>query len=262
MAQFVFKLFEDPEHQPFRVIDQNGEPWFVLTDVCAKLGIANAPDAATRLKSEEKMTIANPDSHSGGRGGARQLTIISEAGFYRLVFRSNKPEAEQFMTWVTSEVLPSIRKTGSYRSGTPAFIKRASENWDRVERGYFSVISELAISVAGRLERVGHVMADRAPDGKEIRPDGAVGRRFSDWLKIHHADKAHNYKHYTHTTPETDCEARQYPNSMLELFRHYVDEVWWPEHFEDYIKSRDPKALEFLQKLLPQRAPSPRLPRR
>jgi hypothetical protein len=102
-----------------RVISRDGEPWFVLADVCKVLEIKNAPDAAGRLKSDEKMTIASTDSHSGQRGGAQSMTIISEAGFYRLVLRSDKPAADPFQTWVVKEVIPAIRKTGSYGNQAP-----------------------------------------------------------------------------------------------------------------------------------------------
>jgi len=94
-------------------------------------------------------------------------------------------------------------------------------------------------------------MADKAPDGKEIRPDVSVGRLFSDWLKKLHPSMANNYKFYGHEIDGKVIEARQYPFDMLGLFRTYVETVWWPERFEGYIKKRDPKALEYLPKLLP-----------
>ena len=148
-------------------------------------------------------------------------------------------------------MLPAIRKTGSYNGKIPAFIKRANENWDKVDQGYFSVINELAVIVWGRMERQGHIMADKSPSGRQNRPDVSVGSRFARWLDENHPSLCANHKTYIHTTPEWEGEARQYPNSMLGLFREYVDTVWWPECFEDYIKTRDPKALTYLQKLLP-----------
>lgn len=248
MTQYVLKLFEDADHDQFRVIDQNGEPWFVLNEVCSKLGIANPSDAASRLDDDEKSALGIADPH----GRMQRTTIINEPGLYSLILRSRVPGAKAFKKWVTSEVLPSIRKTGRYGGGkVPAFIKRASENWDRVDAGYFSVISELAVLVAGRLERVGHTLADRAPDGKEIRPDGSVGRCFSDWLKKHHTTVCADYKMYMHKTDEWEGEVRQYPYSILPLFREYVETVWWPERAEEYLRTRDPAALQYLQKLLP-----------
>lgn len=98
-----------------RVIVRDGSPWFVASDVCTALEYSNASDAvATHLDDDERMTIANGESHSGKRGGARLMTIINESGLYALVLRSRKPEARKFAKWVTSEVLPAIRKTGAY----------------------------------------------------------------------------------------------------------------------------------------------------
>ena len=97
-----------------RVVMRDGEPWFVAADVANVLGYRNAPDAARSLPDHQKGTqiVRTP-------GGDQSMTIISEPGLYRLVLRSRKPEAEAFTDWVTGEVLPSIRKTGSY-STAPA----------------------------------------------------------------------------------------------------------------------------------------------
>jgi prophage antirepressor-like protein len=251
MTQYVLKIFEDETHAKFRVIDRDGEPWFALADVCERLDIKNPSDAASRLDSDEKMTLAITEGHLGSRGGARQMTIINESGLFSIIFRSTKPDAKRFKKWVTAEVLPTIRKTGGYRGTTPDFIKRANDNWNRVDQGYFSVINELAVIVWGRMEREGHIMADKAPNGKQNRPDVAVGQRFAKWLTENHPKVCGNHKFYIHKTPEWEGEARQYPNAMLPLFREYVETVWWPDCFEDYIKTRDPKALQYLQKLLP-----------
>lgn len=94
-----------------RVVTHSNQPWFVATDVATTLGYRNAPDASRHLDDDEKGTqiVRTP-------GGDQKLTIISESGLYALVLRSRKPEARKFAKWVTSEVLPSIRQTGSYQS--------------------------------------------------------------------------------------------------------------------------------------------------
>ncbi len=97
-------------------LDELGNTWFIASDVCKVLEIKNAPHALKGLDDDEKMTIANGDSHSGKRGGAQSLNIINESGLYKLIFRSRKPQAEAFTKWVTNEVLPAIRKTGGYSS--------------------------------------------------------------------------------------------------------------------------------------------------
>ncbi|PJG56622.1 hypothetical protein CVM73_03475 [Bradyrhizobium forestalis] len=249
--QYAMQVFEYEQHEKFSVINRDGEPWFVLNEVCAKLEIANPSDAASRLDDDEKDVLGFTDTI----GRSQKRVIINESGLYSIILRSNKPEAKRFKKWVTSEVLPSIRKTGGYGSKVPAFIRRYNANWDRVNSGYFSVINELTVRLWGRLEQIGYVMADRAPDGKEIRPDTAVGRRFSDWLKEKHPDLCGNISYYQHTTPEWEGEARQYPNSMLPLYIEFVDKVWIPKHSEEYFRTRDPAALPHLPKLLPPHRP-------
>jgi prophage antirepressor-like protein len=95
--------------QTLRVVMRDGEPWFVAADVCAALGISRTDDGVSRLDDDEKGagSIRTP-------GGEQQMTIINESGLYSLILGSRKPEAKKFKKWVTSEVLPAIRKTGAY----------------------------------------------------------------------------------------------------------------------------------------------------
>lgn len=88
----------------------NDEPWFVAKDVCDILGISNNRDAISQLDSDEKNTVVISD----GIAGNPNKTIISEPGLYKFIMRSRKPEAKEFQRWVTHEVLPAIRKHGSY----------------------------------------------------------------------------------------------------------------------------------------------------
>jgi len=90
---------------PVRTVTIDGEPWWVLVDVCAVLGIANSRNVAARLPGDEVNT-ATVDTYLA--------TVVSEAGLYRVVIRSDKPSAEPFLRWLTHEVLPSIRRTGQY----------------------------------------------------------------------------------------------------------------------------------------------------
>ena len=98
-----------------RVIGQNGEPWFIAKDVCRVLELKNVSDAVAKLDADERGSIANPDVTPAG--GNPKITIVSEPGLYALIQRSRKPAAKRFDRWVRHEVLPSIRKTGSYSAG-------------------------------------------------------------------------------------------------------------------------------------------------
>lgn len=94
-----------------RVVLRDGEPWFVLSDVCKALEVGNPSDAASRLDLEDKgvATIDTP-------GGKQQVRTVNESGLYTLILTSRKDAARRFKRWVTSEVLPQIRKTGSFNS--------------------------------------------------------------------------------------------------------------------------------------------------
>jgi prophage antirepressor-like protein len=257
MMQLSLQIFEYENRREFRIIDRNGEPWFVLGEVCRELEISNASDAARRLDDDEKGVV-NIDT----LGGPQKTLIINESGLYSLILTSRKEAAKKFKKWVTAEVLPSIRRTGNYHGKVPAFIRRFNDNWDRVSPGHFSVISELVIRLYGRLEMVGHIMADKAKNGKELRPDVSVGRVFADWLRKRHPDLADDFTEYMHKTAAGDFPARQYPMNMLPLYIEFVDNVWLPGYAEPYFKTRDPAALQHLPKLLPMsHKAKPALPR-
>ncbi|MBB4395179.1 BRO family protein [Bradyrhizobium sp. ERR14] len=259
--QYSLQIFERQDHSKFRTFSIDGEIWFNLSDVCDAIGLMphkrSYAEHAAKLEDDEKRKVTQdfangmPGSDPGFYNGPRPATLISESGMYTLVLRSDKPAAKVFRRWVTAEVLPSIRKTGRYGGETPAFIRRYNDNWDRVSTGYFSVINELAVRLWGRLEMVGHIMADRAPDGKEIRPDVSVGRLFSDWLKKKHPSVSSDYAFYVHKTPEWEGEARQYSLALLPLYIEFIDTVWIPDHSERYLRTRDVAALPYLPKLLP-----------
>ncbi|WP_281545891.1 phage antirepressor KilAC domain-containing protein [Grimontia sp. SpTr1] len=96
------------QHANIRVIEQNGEPWFIAKDVAELLGYSNTSKA---VSTHCKSTNTCP-TEMGGQ--VRHVQIIPERDVYRLIMRSKLPEAEKFEDWVVSDVLPSIRKTGSY----------------------------------------------------------------------------------------------------------------------------------------------------
>lgn len=96
--------------QPVRTVTIDGEPWFVGKDVTDILGYANGRDAVAGLPDRMRNSVAIPD----GKRGNPNRGVVSEPGVYRLVMRSNLPAAERFQDWLAEEVIPSIRKTGSY----------------------------------------------------------------------------------------------------------------------------------------------------
>ena len=101
-----------------RTIQNDGEPWFVLRDVCNVLGLGTPARVAERLDPDEVSQTHITDS----MGRQQEMTIINESGLYNVILRSDKPEAKPFRKWVTSEVLPTIRRHGLY--ATPDTVEK------------------------------------------------------------------------------------------------------------------------------------------
>lgn len=110
-----------------RTVQKDGEPWWVLKDVCEVLGIGNSRMTYERLEEDEKGV-----SLIDTLGGKQQMQVINESGLYNVILRSDKPEAKPFRKWVTSEVLPSIRRHGAYM--TPETLEAAILNPDMMIR--------------------------------------------------------------------------------------------------------------------------------
>jgi prophage antirepressor-like protein len=109
------EVFENPIFGQIRMVMVDDEPMFCLVDVCRALEIKNATDVAKRL-DEDELTRLN----LGGRAG--ESNFITESGLYAVIVRSDKPNAKKFRKWVTSDVLPAIRKTGGYVNNDELFI--------------------------------------------------------------------------------------------------------------------------------------------
>lgn len=101
-------------NRDIRVIDCDGEPWWVALDVCRALEFSDPSRAISRLDGDDARKERITDS----AGRSQDMWIINEPGLYTLILRSNKREAKAFKKWVTTEVLPAIRRTGSYQPTT------------------------------------------------------------------------------------------------------------------------------------------------
>ena len=100
------QIFRNEDFGEIRIIEKDGQPWFVASDICKVLDIQNATQALYRLDDDERSMF------NIGRQG--EANIVNEYGLYNLILASRKPEAKKFKRWVTHEVLPSIRKNGGY----------------------------------------------------------------------------------------------------------------------------------------------------
>lgn len=111
-------------NDPVRVILIDNNPWFIAKDVCTVLGLENVSQALSGLDEDERGIISN-DAIEEQSFTKYTLLTISESGFYDLVLTSRKPQAKPFKKWVTSEVLPAIRKTGGYSISAPKTYSEA-----------------------------------------------------------------------------------------------------------------------------------------
>lgn len=108
------QIFDSPDFGQIRTIQQNGEPWFVGKDVADILGYQNGSRDVNRHVDEDDRQNYQNGTFESNRG----LTIINESGLYSLILSSKMPKAKDFKRWVTSEVIPAIRKTGGYIAGS------------------------------------------------------------------------------------------------------------------------------------------------
>lgn len=111
------QIFKNEQFGQIRVVERDGEPWFVAVDICGALDIANSRDALTRIDEDEKG-VALTDT----LGGAQEVAVVNEPGLYSLVLGSRKSEARAFKRWITHDVIPAIRKTGMYATLATALM--------------------------------------------------------------------------------------------------------------------------------------------
>lgn len=108
------EVFENEEFGSVRTMEIDGEPWFVGKDIAVILGYSNPRDAISKRVDDEDKGVAKCDT----LGGTQELTVINESGLYSLILSSKLSKAKEFKRWVTSEILPTIRKTGGYISNS------------------------------------------------------------------------------------------------------------------------------------------------
>lgn len=128
------QIFNNSEFGEIRTITKDNEPMFCLIDICKALEIKNATDVAKRL-DEDELTRLNLGSRAG------ETNFITESGLYAVILRSDKPNAKKFRKWVTSEILPSIRKTGSYNvpKSTSGQIQLLAQGYTELEEAVNSI---------------------------------------------------------------------------------------------------------------------------
>lgn len=169
------QIFENPEFGTIRSVEVDGEPWLVGKDVAAALGYGDTDQALRKhVDSEDKLT-----RQFDGSGQRREMYIINESGLYSLILSSKLPGAKKFKRWVTSEVLPSIRKSGGYLA--PAAAK-ALEDMSAAVQLLSEQMEELSEQMGELLDREdGEPVALAAlPELRRQAPGIAARRR---WMR-------------------------------------------------------------------------------
>ena len=233
---------------PMRVKDINGEPRFCLSDACKVLELKNVTEVRKRLRKDGLSLIEVVDTI----GRRQHQFFVNEQNLYKLIMRSDKQQAEPFQDWVCCEVIPAIRKTGGYgKAKLPDFAERYKLNCNKIPYNFFSVLNELWMQVYKEFERVGYILPDVSELGKTLMPDISVGKCFAKYLRDNGFSEWNKCKKYKHKFADGRCiEALMYPLDLLPVFIRYVHEEWLPNRAASYLRSRDPKALEYLPKLL------------
>lgn len=169
------KIFESNEFGNVRIVlDEKGAPWFVGTDVAKCLGYLKPTDAVRNAVDEEDVIILSSSCKSSIQFGrsllnqaVREIRLINESGVYSLILQSKIKSARSFKRWVTKEVLPSIRETGSYSSliKLPNFTDpaEAAEAWAKEYRGRVAA-EKLALEEKAKAEEVAKVLESKKED--------------------------------------------------------------------------------------------------
>lgn len=170
MSENMIKNFTHDTLGSIRTVSLNNEAWFVLSDVCKSLGLSNPTIVASRIEEDERSKF-----NLGRQGNA---TIINESGLYAVILRSDKPQAKVFRKWVTSEVLPTIRKTGGYVSNDDLFINTYLPFADEPTKMLFRTTLTTINQLNAKIERDKPLVefADRVGDTSGLIDVGAFAK--------------------------------------------------------------------------------------
>ena len=220
----------DFESKSVRTILRDGDPWFVATDICRILGLGNVAMAIRRLDPDEKGV-----NRIDTLRGPQKLTIVNESGLYTLIMRSDKPAARRFRKWVTSEVLPALRRTGRYavtapeprRELTKAMRRAINMRAQTFARHAFEAIrADLAAQAAGVLSAGGRVhVTDLAPSALPGRGAAVAGliEHSSAEKSLHGLWRGLEAARTAETAAESDFECDHYGAEAWRIEREIVD---------------------------------------
>lgn len=174
-----------------RTVERDGEPWFVLKDVCDVLNLTTPARVAERLDKDEVSQTHLTDSI----GRQQETTVINESGLYSVILRSDKPEAKPFRKWVTSEVIPAIRRHGSYsrKPLTPAEQLLAQANVLVEQERRLSALEETAEKTSRAIEMIAAPAASTRDTWQE-ETGKAIRQMCAEYALNYHSTTGDLYK--------------------------------------------------------------------
>ena len=174
-----------------RTVERDGEPWFVLKDVCDVLNLTTPARVAERLDKDEVSQTHLTDS----LGRQQETTIINESGLHSVILRSDKPEAKPFRKWVTSEVIPAIRRHGSYsrKPLTPAEQLLAQANVLVEQERRLSALEETAEKTSRAIEMIAAPAASTRDTWQE-ETGKAIRQMCAEYALNYHSTTGDLYK--------------------------------------------------------------------
>jgi prophage antirepressor-like protein len=259
MSAATTALCLDFEGNLVRFVGTKDKLEWIAADVCAVLGLKRARDVLRRLKDNEKGAVFYRTP-----GGVQQLLTVYESGFYKLVCRSSKPAAERFQDWVFNEVLPCIRKHGTYPAprsqpttvvaiGNCPYTKRM-KFVDSIKavmpRNHWCVFLEGYQALARAQELMAAIAV---PMGDLDLMDGSMGKTYSNYRegKAWAGPRVRFEYNYPQGDPRGKVFPWAYPMAELQHFRVWTDEVYWPTKFPPYILNKFKDDATEYKKLVP-----------
>jgi prophage antirepressor-like protein len=215
----------------------NHKPWFVAKDICDVLDISNSRNALSNIPVLMKNTLVGKANLVGLNSSQKinQLAIVSEAGLYKLVFRSRKPKAEKFGAWLALEVLPDIRESESkkimQKKISPMLTRFKFNSQNNSVLGYWSMLNKMTELFALPLEANGLTLP------KNVLPHISTGRMFCDYLKKHGVDPDKIVRKYTQVYLDgTFVEnVNQYPDLYYPIFTNWLENIWIKKKCAKYL---------------------------
>ena len=243
------------ESQEVRTVNIGGAHWFVLRDVLTAMGSSTPPSRAAESILDGLGGGVN-DGHPivDSLGRTQQVTVISEPAVTFLVARSNTELGKQLNRWVHNEVLPSLRKTGSYSlNGDKEFVLnfehmnrlKLYRRHTKIPASHFSIFQEFTAGTMADLEDVGYILPMRSV------PDISVGKRFCAYLRSKGISVEDNTLMYKHYYPDGRIvDANIYDVALLPMFRVWMQDEYNVKHLPKYLLAKDANALQPLSELL------------